>query len=142
MRKSFALNTEPHVAEIGDELRFEFRPEVMADEFLDAYELVREAAASVAGGGENVSLEVVRDSNRAVKAFLAELMLPESAEQFVEVQLPPRIFAELLEWTLEVYGGGNRPPTSSNGSSAASRPPGSRGTGTSRSKGSTRATGR
>lgn len=36
MRRSFAINTEPHVAEIGDTELF-FQPEVMGDEFLDAY---------------------------------------------------------------------------------------------------------
>lgn len=35
--KRFSLHTEPHVAEIGDDLAFEFRPEVDGDEFLDAY---------------------------------------------------------------------------------------------------------
>jgi hypothetical protein len=40
-KKSFVINTEPHVAEIaGAELLF--KPEVMGDEFLDAYQGLQE----------------------------------------------------------------------------------------------------
>ncbi|MFD4855158.1 hypothetical protein [Streptomyces atratus] len=136
---SFALNTEPHVAEIGDDLVLEFRPEIMGDEFLDAYETIREAAAVT--DDQDTSTAAVREANRAVRAFLSRMMLPESAERFAEVQLPTRIIGALLEWTMEIYGGG-RPSGSSSGSATASPPRGTRGTGSSRSKASTSTRGR
>ncbi|WP_224281768.1 hypothetical protein [Streptomyces sp. LS1784] len=40
MRRTFTINTEPHVAEIGD-VELLFRPEVMGDEFPDAYTKLR-----------------------------------------------------------------------------------------------------
>ncbi|MFJ1695653.1 hypothetical protein ACIOHC_10960 [Streptomyces sp. NPDC088252] len=138
-KASFALNAEPHVAEIGDDLVLEFRPEIMGDEFLDAYEKVREAAEAT--DGQDTSTAAVREANHAVRAFLARMMLPESAERFAEVQLPTRIIGELLEWTMTIYGGG-RPSGSSSGSATASPPRGTRGTGSSRSKASTSTRGR
>lgn len=144
-RKSFALNTVPHVAEIGD-VELLFRPEVMGDEFLDAYEAMREKhkLAGVTGEPSDMTADQLRETTRAVRKFVADLMFPESAEQFAEMPLPDRIVVGLLEWTLEIYGGngGQRPPTSSSASSTASRTPGTRGTGSSRSKASTRTAGR
>ncbi|MEU7323431.1 hypothetical protein ABZ682_23195 [Streptomyces griseoviridis] len=59
------------------------------------------------------------------------------------MRVPDRILVELLEWTTELYGGGNdRPTTPSSGSSRASRRAGTPGKASSRSKGSTRAAGR
>ncbi|MFI9569765.1 hypothetical protein [Streptomyces rishiriensis] len=40
--RNFALNTEPHIAEIGA-IRLEFQPEVFGDEFMDAYVELRDA---------------------------------------------------------------------------------------------------
>ncbi|MFF4179728.1 hypothetical protein [Streptomyces sp. NPDC001750] len=179
MRKTFALNTEPHVAVIG-ETELLFQPEVMGDDFMDSYAELREARQA-----EGVDLDdiedadpaVVRKSNRGLRVFFARQMLPESAVLFLrlnvvkadkvlksfqdleeaeayaakqkgarivdELRLPPRVLAELLEWIVELYGGGDaRPTTSSSGSSTASRPAGTRGTGRSPSKASTRTRGR
>ncbi|PWI15946.1 hypothetical protein DI272_18595 [Streptomyces sp. Act143] len=59
------------------------------------------------------------------------------------LRLPDRVLVELLEWTTELYGGGNdRPTTPSSGSSRASRRAGTPGKGSSPSKGSTRTAGR
>lgn len=138
--KKFGLNTEPHVAEIGDDIVLEFRPEVMGDEFLDVYEVLQEHLKAVES--DEASVDELRASNSAIRRFLADLMLPESAERFEKVQLPNRVFGELMEWLMGIYGGGERPPTSSTGSATASPPRGTRGTATSRSKGSTRARGR
>ncbi|TDC23417.1 hypothetical protein E1265_12835 [Streptomyces sp. 8K308] len=55
--------------------------------------------------------------------------------------LPDRILVGLLEWAIELYGGG-RPPTSSTDSAAPSPTPGRRGTASSRSRASTRTSGR
>ncbi|MEU5497991.1 hypothetical protein [Streptomyces griseofuscus] len=58
------------------------------------------------------------------------------------MRLPDRVLVELLEWTTELYGGGDRPTTPSSGSSRASRRAGTPGKGSSRSKGSTSTAGR
>lgn len=182
MKKSFALNTDPHVADVGG-TELSFQPEVMGEEFMDAYLLLRDAQKLLkTGKGEDetdLDPTSVRNANRALRTFLAELMVPESAELFSKVdvlkggkvlesfptrdageayaakvkgggakvvdsvRLPDRVLVELMEWTVDLYGGkSKRPPTSSSGSSKASRPPGTRGTAISPSKASTRARGR
>lgn len=180
MRKSFALHTEPHVAEIGG-MELLFQPEVMGDEFMDAYTRLREAQQVEGAALDDLAsadASDVRRSARALRVFLARQMLPESAEQFLRIdvvqagevletfqdleeaetyaaerpgarivdalRLPTRVLVELLEWVVELYGGGGdaRPTTSSSGSSTASRPAGSRGTGPSPSRASTRTRGR
>ncbi|MFF8513621.1 hypothetical protein ACF064_36930 [Streptomyces sp. NPDC015492] len=40
--KKFALNKDPHAAEIGDDVTLLFKPEVMGDEFLDSYTQLQE----------------------------------------------------------------------------------------------------
>lgn len=143
MRRSFALATEPHTAEIGD-VELQFQPEIAADEFLDAYERVREASQA-ASAPESVTTDQLRDANRAVREFLGELMLPASAQVFAEMRLPSRVYAELLEWVLELYGGGassERPTGSSSASAPPSRRAGTSGRGALPSKGSTRGRGR
>ncbi len=144
-KKSFALNTLPHVAEISG-VELEFLPEVNGAEFLDAYEALQERLKAVGmdtGETAAASVEQIRESTTALRAFLASLMLEESAARFEGIDLPDRILVQLLEWVMgpEVYGAG-RPTGSSNGSAGASRTPGTRSTGASRSKGSTPARGR
>ncbi|CAM5301305.1 hypothetical protein AB0F92_22690 [Kitasatospora aureofaciens] len=83
MKKTFALNTEPHIAEVGDhELRFQ--PEVLGDEFLDAYSRLQDTYKSLDLDLSNpdVDLGQVREATVALRLFLASLMLPESAEEF------------------------------------------------------------
>lgn len=141
-RKSFALRTEPHVAEIGD-VELLFRPEVMGDEFLDGYVRLREAQKRVDSEGSD--LEALREVSRVMREFLAGLMLPESAATFAGMRLPDRVLVELLEWTAELYGGGSggdRPTGSSGGSAPRSPSPGTRGTVSSRSRASTLVRGR
>ncbi|MEU2264920.1 hypothetical protein ABZ568_00400 [Streptomyces olindensis] len=58
------------------------------------------------------------------------------------VRLPTRAVAEILEFTVELYGGGSRPTSSFSGSAPRSRPGGTPGTGPSPSKASTRTRGR
>lgn len=59
------------------------------------------------------------------------------------IRVPDRVLLELLEWTVELYGGGNdRPTTPSSGSSRASRRAGTPGKASSPSKVSTRTAGR
>jgi hypothetical protein len=59
------------------------------------------------------------------------------------MRVPDRVLLDLLEWTVELYGGGNdRPTTRSSGSSRASRRAGTPGKASSPSKASTRTAGR
>lgn len=145
--RKFALYTEPHVAEIGDELSFEFQPEVMSDEYLDQYEAMKERLAAVGlvgGDEESQDVESLREAIAATRDFLAGLMLPDSAERFGSTKLPNRVITDLFQWTLELYGNGaaQRPTGSSSASSTPSARAGTRGTANSRSKAATRARGR
>jgi hypothetical protein len=178
VRKSFALHTQPHVAAIGEDVELLFTPEVMGDEFLDAYAELRRLQSEQGVDLENLAEADSRDvlrTMRALRSFLARLMMPESAEQFTRLdvvadgqtiasyhdldeayehadtlsdakvvdalRLPTRVLTELLEWSVELYGG-ERPTGSSSASATASRPAGMRGTGVSPSKASTRTRGR
>ncbi|MFE3118761.1 hypothetical protein [Streptomyces niveus] len=176
--KTFSINTQPHVADVGG-TELLFQPEVMGDDFMDAY-------AELSNTQQNSGVDLddlqgtdpaqLRVAARALRTFLAELMLPESAELFTRLdvvrdgkvlksfsdrdeaekyaednpgsrvvdalRLPDRVLVELLEWAVELFGGGKRPPTSSGGSASKSTPPGTRGTGASRSMGQTRTRGR
>lgn len=180
-KKTFALNTEPHVATVGD-TDLLFKPEVMGDEFMDALHDLQEAQKAASGVDledlQNLDADALRKTARALRGFLAELMLPESAALFTRVDvyedgkvaasyatreeadahaagspgakavdampLPDRILVQLMEWVIEIYGGGadERPPTSSSASATRSPKAGRRGTGVSASKGSTSARGR
>ncbi|MGA5497695.1 hypothetical protein ACPCSP_25360 [Streptomyces cinereoruber] len=51
------------------------------------------------------------------------------------MKLPDRVLIELMEWAVELYGGGNRPTGSSSGSAQASPTAGRPGRGPSRSRG-------
>ncbi|WP_433856651.1 hypothetical protein [Streptomyces kronopolitis] len=178
--RTFTLNTEPHVATVG-ETQLLFQPEVMGDEFLDAYEALQESQKNLGVDVNNLAAadpENLRAVVRSLRLFLARLMLPESAQTFarwevvksgkavsshatpgeaaeaaakvkgdatvkdVGMRLPDRVLVELLEWAVELYGGGQRPTGLSSGSVQASPPPGTRGRAVSPSKASTRARGR
>jgi hypothetical protein len=121
-RKSFTINTEPHVATVGD-LELEFKPEVIGGEFLEAYGELREAQSVLSEGkpGE-LSAEQARDVHKAMREFLAGFMLPHSAEAFSAVSLPDRILVQLLEWISEVYGGGSTARPTGRSSGSAARP--------------------
>lgn len=141
--KKIALNIEPHVAEVGDHTLL-FQPEVMGEEFIDAYAELQEVHRRLSLDTDDLAgtdSEILREASAATRSFLARFMLPESAEEFTGMRLPGRVHVELLEWVVELYGGG-RPPTSSPASAPASPRAGTRGTGTSRSKASTRTRGR
>ncbi|MFD6936260.1 hypothetical protein ACFWAP_08925 [Streptomyces goshikiensis] len=179
-KKKFSLNTQPHEAEIGD-VTLQFQPEVMGDEFLDTYSRLQETMQRLnvdLTDMASVDLSQVRETTQALRVFLARLMLPESAAQFVSwdvlsaagkvlsshrtpeeaqeaadgkakstvvdngLRLPDRVLVELLEWVVELYGGGQRPPTSSNASAPASSSPGTPGRAASRSRGSMSTRGR
>lgn len=136
-QRTFTLNTEPHEAKIGDAV-LRFMPEVLGTEMLDAYATLQEAQRDAADSGDP---EVVRNTLRSVREFLAALMTEGSATEFLtldvvtadnvvaasftvpaqahasaaslpgskvrdRIQLPQRILMELLEWVVELHGGG------------------------------------
>ncbi|MDQ0962062.1 hypothetical protein QFZ66_005940 [Streptomyces sp. B4I13] len=175
--RNFALNTEPHVAEIGA-IKLEFHPEVFGDEFMDAYVEMRDAQKAKGVDLDNLAEADPSDIRRTVRSlrlFLSRQMLEDSAARFLrlnvvkdgetvetfqdfdqaeayaaqhgarvvdELRLPTRVIVELLEWVVELFGGGNRPTLSSAASSTPSRQAGRRGTGVSPSRASTRTPGR
>lgn len=179
MRKTIALNTEPHVIEVAPH-ELELQPEVFGDEFVDAYVELRDSQKEQGVDLENLEdadPAALRKTMRSVRVFLARQMLPESAELFLRLdvvqggqvldsfqdadeaqafaaehegavvrdalRLPTRVVAEILEWVVELYGGGgSRPTTPSSGSAPRSRPGGTPGTGPSPSRASTRTRGR
>ncbi|MER7135407.1 hypothetical protein ABT358_02540 [Streptomyces sp. NPDC000341] len=177
-KKTFALNTEPHVADVGG-TELLFLPEVMGDEFLDAYQEMRESHMRDKGvdvaGLEGSDVESLRAVASGLRTFLSRLMLPESAALITRVdvlksgkvlescedwdeaarhagevpgaaakwglRLPDRVLLMLLEWVIELYAGGKRPPTSSGASARPSPKGGKRGMAPSRSKASAPTTG-
>ncbi|MGW3447351.1 hypothetical protein [Streptomyces sp. NPDC001076] len=176
--RKFALNTEPHVAEIGGTTLL-LQPEVHGDEFLDAYVELRDAQKAKGVDMDNLADADPKDVRRTVRAlrlFLARQMLEKSAVLFLRLdvvkdgetletfqdfdqaeeyaaqhagsrvvdalRLPTRVVVELLEWVVELYGGGDRPSGLSGGSSTPSRQAGRRGTGVSPSRASTSTRGR
>jgi hypothetical protein len=89
-RTKIQLNTEPHVVEIGD-TELKFQPEVMGDEFIDAYSELRDAQKAASGVDlddlSTLDPAMIRGAARAMRAFLAKMMLPESAEFFTRVDV-------------------------------------------------------
>lgn len=89
-KKTFALNTEPHVASVGD-TDLLFKAEVMGDEFMDALGELREAQKAASGIDledlQSLDSDALRAASRALRNFLAELMLPESAAVFTRVEV-------------------------------------------------------
>lgn len=176
--RTFALNTQPHVADIGG-TKLEFQPEVFGDEFMDAYVELRDAQTAKGVDMDNLAEadpKEVRRTVRALRLFLARQMMEDSADLFLRLnvvkdgetletfpdldeaeeyaaqhegsrvfdalRLPTRVIVELLEWVVELFGGGTRPTSSSAASSTPSRQAGKRGTGVSPSRVSTRTPGR
>lgn len=174
-RKSFALNKDPHVADLGDLGELHFTPEVYGDRFLDAYSELQDAQQALgADGGDTSSLSgpTLRALYGAIRTYLTKMMTDESADRFsryevsregqvIEVfrdraeadgyaeglgagvrvvdksmQLPDRVLIEIMEWSIELYGGGAkaRPTGPSKGSSAGSKRTGTTGRATSRSR--------
>ncbi|MFF2612380.1 hypothetical protein [Kitasatospora sp. NPDC058046] len=81
--KKFALNTTPHVAEVGAHTLL-FQPEALGDEFLESYSRLQGTYKGLNLDLTNPALDLgqVRDATVALRQFLASLMLPESAEEF------------------------------------------------------------
>lgn len=86
--RTFALNTTPHVADIGG-TELLFLPEAMGDDFMDAYEGLREAQKTATGLDvddlSGASADQLRSVTRALREFLARLMVEDSALFFSRV---------------------------------------------------------
>lgn len=113
--KTFTLNTEPHLAEIGEHKLY-FLPEVYGDEFLDAYNRLVEAQKGLAGSDPSeTSTDELRLMYQEMRTFLARLMADESARTFCRFEVVPLSGGEHLgpylsreeadEAALEVAGG-------------------------------------
>ncbi|MDI9829682.1 hypothetical protein [Streptomyces sp. KAU_LT] len=89
-QKTFTLNTEPHVATLGD-TELLFQPETYGDEFLEAYEQFRDAQREKTGVDvedlQGSSAEQLRAVTRSLRVFLGRMMLPESADLFLRVDV-------------------------------------------------------
>ncbi|MEV8547283.1 hypothetical protein [Streptomyces sp. NPDC051572] len=89
-RKKIALNTEPHVVEIGD-TELEFLPEVMGDEFVEAFGELKEAQKAASGLDlddlSTLDPSLIRGAARGMRSFPARLMLPETAELFTRINV-------------------------------------------------------
>lgn len=126
-RKKFTVNTEPHVAEVGDD-EFLFKPEAYTDELIEAWASLRvleEASAATQekkGDGDKIDptdlVERTKRASSSIRQFIASMMLEESVPRFNEVKLPDRVLIEMMRWVMEVYG--LRPTGSSNDSSESS----------------------
>lgn len=112
--KSFAINTEPHTATIGD-VTLKLQPEVIGADFAQAYAELRTVQAKVKGNKasstkhakeENFDPAVLVEVHEAMRAFVRRFLLEESRAAFDAMKLPDRILVQLLEYTAELYGGG------------------------------------
>jgi hypothetical protein len=113
--KSFAINTEPHVADVGG-TQLSFQPEVIGADFAQAYAELRAVQAKVKGNkasstkhakDDNLDPAVLVEVHEAMRAFIRRFLLEESYAAFDALKLPDRILVQLLEWSAELYGGGS-----------------------------------
>ena len=104
--RTVAINTEAHVATIGD-TEIKFQPEAIGAAFAEAYSGLKDAQKRVAAAGDSIAGDDLSAITEAMRGFLTRLMLPDSAKVFAKMQLPNRVLVQLIEWTAEIYGGGS-----------------------------------
>lgn len=127
--RTFAINTTPHEAIIGDTTLL-FEPEVLGAEFAQAYDMLRTVQQKVKGaeGGkasstkhakaDSVDASVLADLSDAMRVFVATFLLDESREAFAGMRLPDRVLVQLMEYAAELYGGGSGNPDAAGGTSS------------------------
>jgi hypothetical protein len=128
--KSFAINTEPHEAKVGDTVLF-FEPEVIGAEFAQAYDALRKVQAKVkankgakasstkhAKEEEALDTETLIEISDAMRSFIRQFLLSESRDKFASMRVPDRVLSELMEWVAELYGGGSGNPDAGGGTSS------------------------
>lgn len=122
--KRFALNTEPHVIEIGDDV-FRLLPEVVGSAFADAYTelcfIQDKVKGSKAGKAADLDPDTLKKVTQAMKDFTGAFMLDdENRKRWQAAQLPDRILFQVLEYVAELYGGGSGNLDAPGGQSSAS----------------------
>ena len=100
--KRFSYAVEPHVFELGDDIKLSFLPIIDAVEFLDALEPLQTAQAA-AKDDDPASLKALIVE---LKGFLAALQTEESKALFGGLKLPLDLLTQLSEAAVELYGGG------------------------------------
>lgn len=84
-RKSFTLNRQPHIADLGEGLELHFLPEIDGDQFVDAYAELQAAQAATGtedGKTDGLSADALQGLLRAIRTFLARIMTDECAARF------------------------------------------------------------
>lgn len=104
--KTFAINTEPHVINIGT-AKLLLEPEVIGAEFAEAYAGLKVAQKQITDAGDNVGSEELLAVNEGMRSFLRRFMLADSKEEFDHLILPDRILVQMLEFVAQLYGGGS-----------------------------------
>jgi hypothetical protein len=105
--RQFNINTQPHEAVIGDTTLL-FQPEAVGAVFMNAYAGLREAQERVAAAGDKATAEDLESMDKAMRGFVSTFLLPDSQDEFDDMQLPSRILVQLLEYAAELYGGGSQ----------------------------------
>ncbi|QBZ73489.1 hypothetical protein SEA_MISCHIEF19_4 [Streptomyces phage Mischief19] len=128
--RSFAINTEPHVFNVGD-VKLLLQPEVVGAEFATAYADLRKVQTRVqqsqklakasstkhkAAEADGIDADVLTDLHEAMRSFLRRFMLPASQEVFDGLRLPDRILVAMLEAAAELYGTTGDEPRPTGGS--------------------------
>jgi hypothetical protein len=130
--RTFNINTEPHTARIGEHVLL-FEPEVIGSDFIQAYTALQDvqqrasasnrparkaSATQHAKASEVPDTKILKELDSAMRAFLEELLVPESRETFRTMRLPQRVLVQLIEWVTELYGGGSGNPDAAGGTSS------------------------
>lgn len=128
--KTFTLSREPHVATVGEHT-LTFLSELYGTELLDGHARLTTKQGELKG---RTDAAAAKELLHAVREFLASLMTPECAAEFLAIDtitrtsaldgvvvtettyripLPQRVLTELMEWIITVHTGGEdvRPPT-------------------------------
>lgn len=103
--KQFHINTEPHVAEIGD-VKLLFSPEIEGAEFASAYARLMERQEELTADGAENDPATIGKLDACIREFINELLLEESREDLAKTRIPLRILTSMLQWIAEIYGGG------------------------------------
>ncbi len=122
--KSFALNTEPHEATVGD-LVFYFEPFVTGAEFAEAYADLTavQAKLKAAKGAKATSGKPAKADNTmdpkllaevsdAMRTFILQFMVTgDQLTAFANLKVPDGLLVDVINWLAELYGGssGNDP---------------------------------
>jgi hypothetical protein len=114
--KSFAINTEPHTANVGGTV-LSFRAEVIGADFAQAYVALHTVQMKIKGtkGGkgpkhaeeELPDPSVLAEVHEAMRGFIRRFLLEDSHAAFDALPLPDRVLVQLIEWTADLYGGGS-----------------------------------